>query len=183
VHAETQIPIHREPGKWTHRFDLLTAFEVLEHINDDLGALAQWRKWIKPHGQLCVSVPAHPELWNPRDVWAGHIRRYSRDQLHERLEEAGYWVSHIECYGFPLANLLEKVAALLQKGEIKGDGSAGRTALSGVERKFETRAWTLFKSCPVTLVMRGFCALQDQFLQTDWGTGYIAIARKTSEAR
>ncbi len=40
-------------------FDLLTAFEVLEHIEDDAGALASWLELVKPGGQILISVPAH----------------------------------------------------------------------------------------------------------------------------
>jgi SAM-dependent methyltransferase len=175
VHAETQVPIHRGPGEWSHRFDLVTAFEVLEHIKDDLGALTSWRNWIKPDGQLWVSVPAHPENWDSSDIWAGHVRRYTREQLLERLQDAGFRVENIECYGFPLSNVVEMVRARhLNTGD---DDMAARTKLSGVDRKFETRVWPLLRSWPVALAIRGFCVLQNRFLQRDWGTGYIAVAR------
>jgi SAM-dependent methyltransferase len=68
------------------RFDMVAAFDVLEHIEDDIGALRAWRALLTPPGHLVITVPAGPELWSRRDDFAGHCRRYSRAGLRvERL--------------------------------------------------------------------------------------------------
>src|SRR3546814_20907381 len=87
------------------------AFEVLEHIEDDHAALRQWLGWLKPGGILLMSVPAHPSQWNAADVWAGHFRRYRKRELLGLVEENGLELEHVECMGFPLANITERMQA------------------------------------------------------------------------
>jgi 2-polyprenyl-3-methyl-5-hydroxy-6-metoxy-1,4-benzoquinol methylase len=59
-------------------FDYLFAFEVLEHIADDLSALREWTGFLKPGGRLLVSVPAHARKYGKADEIVGHVRRYER---------------------------------------------------------------------------------------------------------
>ena len=66
------------PADPDRAFDVVGAFEVLEHIEDDRAAAAAWVRWLRPGGYLVVSVPAHPERFAPADVVAGHFRRYGR---------------------------------------------------------------------------------------------------------
>ena len=88
-------------------FDTLCAFEVLEHIEDDLGSLREWKGKLKPGGTIMISVPAWADRYGPFDKLVGHIRRYDPDHLRARLEEAGFVDVHVEAYGFPVGNLLE----------------------------------------------------------------------------
>ena len=62
-------------------FDLVCAFEVLEHIVDDAGTLTQWVEHVRPGGQVLVSVPADPHRFGPWDELVGHVRRYTIDDL------------------------------------------------------------------------------------------------------
>jgi len=65
-----RVIIHQDiQNIWKQIFDYILAFEVLEHIEDDIGAVRQWWHWVKPDGHLLVSVPAHPERWNATDEW------------------------------------------------------------------------------------------------------------------
>src|SRR5689334_16378487 len=59
------------PESVSGTFDAVCAFEVLEHIEDDRGALAAWREKVKPTGVLVLSVPAWPERWGGHDVRVG----------------------------------------------------------------------------------------------------------------
>jgi SAM-dependent methyltransferase len=90
-------------------FDLVCAFEVLEHIDDDATAAAQWLELARPGGHLLVSVPADPHRFGPSDVLVGHYRRYTAEMLRARLVGAGGADVVVRHYGWPLAYLLDSV--------------------------------------------------------------------------
>ena len=100
---------------WSGHFDLVCAFDVLEHIEQDTTAVDQWLGWLRPGGRLCISVPAHGARWGAGDVWAGHYRRYERAGLQELLRSKGMRIEHFECYGFPLANLTEAMGNRVER--------------------------------------------------------------------
>jgi len=91
----TRIPFREE-------FDLVGAFDVLEHLDDDALALAQLRKSLKPGGGILVSVPQHPSLWGAPDEFAHHRRRYRRKELVARLESAGFQLLQVSGFVFSL---------------------------------------------------------------------------------
>jgi SAM-dependent methyltransferase len=173
----------RAPGPdWAGAFDVLVACEVLEHIEDDRAALEGWRSWLRPGGHLILSVPAHVSRWSATDVWAGHFRRYERDDLLRVLERAGFEVAELECYGFPLSNLIEPLRAWSHRRALRRQETAGlaeSTARSGVERGLEARLWPLQASAPGRLLFRAAFGLQKVFRHRDLGTGYLALARRT----
>jgi SAM-dependent methyltransferase len=69
--------------------DLVTAFDVLEHVPDDEGAVAEVRRVLRPGGSAVVSVPAYGWLWSGHDVVHGHRRRYTRRTLGAVLRRGG----------------------------------------------------------------------------------------------
>ena len=71
-------------------FDLIGAFDVLEHIDRDQEALRALYRALVPGGGLVVTVPQHRWLWSQADTVAGHARRYSREELTEKLLDAGF---------------------------------------------------------------------------------------------
>lgn len=175
-----QGEVHSQPGDWVGGFDLVAAFDVLEHIEQDGEALAQWRGWIAPGGRLMIAVPAHSARWGPGDVWAGHFRRYEAAGLRSLLERRGFAVEHFECYGFPLANLSEWLGRgayhrMLDQGETEFDRPAA-TARSGIDRAAWRRPFNLMRSWPGRLALRSAFALQRRFSQTDLGSGYLVMA-------
>jgi SAM-dependent methyltransferase len=70
-------------------FDVVGCFDVLEHIPDDLAALRNLKKALKPGGFLLVSVPQHPWLWSEQDEHACHQRRYTRKELTAKADSVG----------------------------------------------------------------------------------------------
>lgn len=78
----------RESG----HFDAVVALDVIEHIEDDVAALAHMRSALKPKGTLVISVPALKKLYGPKDVAVGHYRRYDRADFLEVLGRAGFEV-------------------------------------------------------------------------------------------
>ncbi len=104
--------LHGDAGvlPWGTRYDVVCAFEVLEHIEDDGGALRVWLKHLRPGGHLVVSVPEDPDRFGPSDVQVGHHRRYTEQSLAALLTGAGLEVSVLRHYGWPLGYLLESVS-------------------------------------------------------------------------
>jgi SAM-dependent methyltransferase len=169
---------------WEGSFDIVLSFEVIEHLEDDVGALADWRRYLRPGGTLILSTPAHPSRWNAADEWAGHVRRYERPGLVSAVGKAGYAVQHVECYGFPLANLMERWRARAYGRALEDEGKAAKTAdsltnESGADRSVEARFWKLFSGGFPSLAMRAFCQVQRPFLQTNLGNGFIVIAHNS----
>lgn len=89
------------------RFDLVCAFEVLEHIEDDAGAVREWIASLNPGGHVLVSVPAFQERFGKADVFAGHFRRYSPEQMSDMLRSCGLVDVQTVVYGVPLGYALE----------------------------------------------------------------------------
>lgn len=71
-------------------FDLALALDVIEHVPNDLAALFELNRVLKPGGHLLVTVPALNLLWGPHDVANGHYRRYTRRELRGRIEASGF---------------------------------------------------------------------------------------------
>jgi len=80
-------------------YDLITLFDVLEHIEDDADALRRLYAFLKPRGIAVITVPALPFLWSRHDEFFGHYRRYTRvtlqnvvsHQTHFRIEKMTYF--------------------------------------------------------------------------------------------
>jgi ubiquinone/menaquinone biosynthesis C-methylase UbiE len=72
------------------RFDLVTALDALEHVEDDAAALRECFRVLRPGGALLASVPAFRALWGNVDELGHHHRRYRRSELLARVEAAGF---------------------------------------------------------------------------------------------
>lgn len=75
---------------YENEFDVIGAFDVLEHIEEDTIVLSQMYQAIKPGGGVLISVPQHQFLWSETDVNACHVRRYSANELKEKICVAGF---------------------------------------------------------------------------------------------
>ncbi|MFY9916745.1 MAG: class I SAM-dependent methyltransferase, partial [Nocardioidaceae bacterium] len=62
-------------------FDVVGAFDVLEHCEPEAQAVAEIARVLRPGGRLLMSVPAYSWAWSPHDDQAGHYRRYTRPRL------------------------------------------------------------------------------------------------------
>jgi SAM-dependent methyltransferase len=71
-------------------FDLAVSLDVIEHLEDDLGALREMRRTVTPGGSLLVTVPAYPWLWSGHDEINHHHRRYTRRSLELVAEQSGW---------------------------------------------------------------------------------------------
>jgi SAM-dependent methyltransferase len=76
--------------------DLICLYDVLEHLPDDEQAVGEFRRVLRPGGQLLLTVPAFPSLYSGHDRALGHYRRYNRSGLRELLRDwdevaSGWW--------------------------------------------------------------------------------------------
>lgn len=158
------------------RFDLVCAFEVLEHIEDDAGALGAWRARLTRDGHLLISVPAHRDRFGPADELVGHHRRYDREDIVRVLGAAGFGIVSLEGYGFGLGHVLEAGRNRLTARRASDDGTpAVGTAGSG--RLYQPRraagAVTMLAAAPGRVVQRVWD-------RPAAGVGWLVLARAST---
>ncbi len=160
------------------RFDLVGAFEVLEHIEADEAALRSWADRLVPGGTLLLSVPAWQSRFSSQDVEVGHIRRYDPDDLRELAERVGLTDVQVELYGFPLGYVLERGRVAISDRRqaarpVEHESTEDRTKRSGAQH--QPPRWS-------NLVVRTgtwpFRVVQRRV--SDRGTGLVLVARAPS---
>lgn len=80
-------------------FDLVCAFDIVEHVDEDDLALSELARVSAPAAALLLSVPLHPAFWTPFDDFVGHCRRYEPQGLLAKLAEHGFKVESSAVYG------------------------------------------------------------------------------------
>ncbi|MEV4555548.1 class I SAM-dependent methyltransferase [Kitasatospora sp. NPDC049285] len=127
--SETAVQIARERGLDAHRadarelpwedgsFDLVTAFEILEHIEEDHLAAAEILRVLRPGGTALLTVPADMRLWSAHDEAVDHVRRYDRAGLSAVLTGAGLVID--ELYSWNV--LLRPLVALHRRRSTSSD--------------------------------------------------------------
>jgi SAM-dependent methyltransferase len=165
VRANTeQLPFQRE-------FDLIGAFDVLEHVEDDRTALTHIRRLLTPGGHLVLTVPACARLWSRFDSDSHHFRRYEPDQLRERLAAAGFVVERLSFFFaslYPVLRILRWVSDRLP---------ARKGARSPVAR--ELRVVPIVNAAAMAILeMEAWVASAG--LRLPIGTSLLAIARRRS---
>jgi SAM-dependent methyltransferase len=99
-------------------FDVACAFDLLEHIEDDLAFLNEIKRVTRTDGKILIIVPAHPQLWSEHDVALHHRRRYTRKQFELLIQNAGLTCSRVTYFNsllFPVALAYRTFKKLLPK--------------------------------------------------------------------
>lgn len=81
------------------QFDLVCAFDILEHVADDDGALRELARVAAPGAALLLSVPLHADAWTAFDRFVGHCRRYEPEVIEARLDAHGFRLERSAIYG------------------------------------------------------------------------------------
>lgn len=162
-------------------FDYLLAFEVLEHVEDDLGALKEWARLLRPGGRVLISVPAHMRKFGRSDELVGHVRRYEREAMAELLRGAGFEQIRIVNYGFPITEITRVLSNWLVKGDASYEAlSARERSIRSAQAKPKTiqRVLSVFSGN----LVRPFCIVQRWFYRFDLGDGLVVEAVKSPSA-
>jgi SAM-dependent methyltransferase/glycosyltransferase involved in cell wall biosynthesis len=171
--GEVRDKLAGSPGQ-AELFDLVCAFEVLEHIKDDAAALAEWGQWLRPGGWLLLSVPAHQRRFAAADELVGHFRRYDPAGMAELLRGTGFEEIEVREYGMPLGYLLEagrnavgrrRLAAKPAESMEQRTGASGRLLQPSGGLRGAAARWG---TAPFRLAQRGFPRT---------GTGLVVLAR------
>jgi SAM-dependent methyltransferase len=124
-------------------YDLIGAFDVIEHIDDDGAALASIARKLKPGGKMVMTVPAHPWMWSAHDVVNHHKRRYSKQALRALIEASPLELQKIGYFNsllFPLA-VAERLASKV-RGKHDADLKLPAAPLNAaLERVFEAERY------------------------------------------
>jgi SAM-dependent methyltransferase len=149
-------------------FDIVTLFDVIEHVDDDVGVLSQARDALVPHGHVVVTVPAGPNLWTTYDEVIGHKRRYTRDTLVAALQNAQFDVRYV-CY-FNAALFLAGVAR--RSGPGRGDA---------VDRVETVRRALRVPPEPLNMLFKWSVRAEAPLRRFSWlrGGSLIAVARSS----
>jgi len=127
-------------------FDLVTAFDVVEHMDDDLAGLREMRRVLRPGGRVLIFVPAFMFLWGLQDDVSHHRRRYRMSELRRVLEQAGFEVERTSYANitFFLPILLVRKLMRLTGMKALTENNINVTALNGVlGRMLAAESWLL----------------------------------------
>lgn len=123
-------------------YDLICAFDVIEHIGEDSRAIAAIARKLKPGGKLAMTVPAHRWMWSAHDVVNHHKRRYSKRDLKALIDRSPLdldSLGYLNSLLFPLALAERTISKLAKKEDAKlgippAPVNSALAALFGLER-------------------------------------------------
>lgn len=179
LEPDAQLIAHA--GKWTDRitcsqlhtdfrpeqpFDVILMLDVLEHLEDDLGALQHLHSLLQDGGTLLLTVPALPSLWSAHDTVNHHFRRYTHRSLAEQLEAAEFEITRLRSlfrWSLPLLYLRKWLAPPNQ-----ADYQV-RVPHAFINYSFESLTW--FEEATFSAI----------HWQPPTGSSLIAVARRGSE--
>ena len=140
-------------------FDLVTAFDVVEHMDDDLAGLREMRRVLRPGGRVLLFVPTFMFLWGLQDEVSNHRRRYRLPELRRVLEQAGFEIERTTYANITFFLPILMMRQLMRLTGIKTDSenNINVPALNGVlGRVFGAESWFL-KRMNLPFGVSGLC--------------------------
>jgi len=144
-------------------FDLITALDVIEHVDRDIDSLKAMHSLLVPGGKVVITVPAYMFLWSSFDEMNEHKRRYTRKELETKLVQAGFTVEKLTYYNTLLFPIVFVVRIL--NNILKRDGA------SDIE----------MPSRPVNFVLEKIFGIEKyllRFVSLPFGVSVLAVVRK-----
>jgi SAM-dependent methyltransferase len=140
-------------------FDLVTAFDVVEHMDDDLAGLREMRRVLRRGGRVLLFVPTFMFLWGLQDDVSNHRRRYRLPELRRVLEQAGFEIERTTYANITFFLPILVMRQLMRVTGLKTDSenNINVTALNGVlGRVFGAESWWL-KHMNLPFGVSGLC--------------------------
>jgi SAM-dependent methyltransferase len=153
------------------QFDVVGLFDVLEHLTDDTGILAELNRICKPGGLLLLTVPALPRLWSYFDVASGHKRRYRRQDLTQKIAATGFSILRISYFMTLLLPLLW--ASRMLEGLFRNSATP-----RGLDAGMEMRTIPVVNGFLLSILRVERFLLR--FVTLPVGASLIAVARKVN---
>lgn len=152
-----------------NEFDVIGAFDVLEHIEEDGKVLAQMFQAISADGGIILTVPQHQFLWSQQDEYACHVRRYEAHELQDKVEKAGFRVEKATSFVSLLLPLMF-MSRLSKRKPVENYNPTQELRISGLANAALEKVLDLER-----LMIRGG-------LSFPMGGSRLLIARKPAEA-
>lgn len=154
-------------------FDGLVCGEVLEHLPPEIGgdeaAVREFYRVLRPGAPCVASVPLNPRLWDHSDEWAGHVKRYTRDQFIQLFTRAGFRVEQVRVWGFPLGRIYHRLLFAPWLRRTAGQAAPER------EQRLDTRA---AGRAGLVGLAAGLLRVDELFWRWPWGRGMVLCARR-----
>ena len=154
-------------------FDGAVCGEVIEHVKPgdggDVGAIAELARVLKPGAPCVASVPLNQKLWDDADDWAGHVKRYGREEFADLFRQAGFDIKSVRVWGFPLGRIYHNV---LFGPWLRRTASMTPEQLEG---RPDTRA---ARSRVLVEAVAGVLRFDELFARWPWGRGVILAATR-----
>lgn len=146
-------------------YDIVGAFDVLEHIENQTGALKEWKRILKDKGAIVITVPAYQWLWSDHDVSLYHERRYTTRRLKQAAREAGL---RVEKKSYAIVFSLPMIVAFRFINKIRGKKADSETSYVDVPNWVNTM---------FTKFLYGEAAMH-KIIRFPFGTSVVTILRK-----
>ena len=140
-------------------FDLVTALDVVEHLDDDLAGLREMRRVLRPGGHVLLFVPTFMFLWGLQDDVSNHRRRYRLPELRRVLEQAGFEIERTTYANITFFLPILLVRKLMRVTGIKAESENNITvsALNGVLGKLFGAESVVLRYTNIPFGVSGLC--------------------------
>lgn len=160
-------------------FDLIGAFDVIEHLDEDEKIIERFRQQLRPGGHLILTVPAHQSLWSYFDEVAHHRRRYAVSELERKLAAAGFsgiYVTPFMSALFPLMWIKRRLVGERADKLSKADGKDRQAA---AESDLQINP---LMNLLMNLLLRPEAFLIAHGRRVPFGTSLLAIASRSENS-
>jgi SAM-dependent methyltransferase len=158
------------------QFDVIGAFDVVEHLSDDLQAFRSLHSMLRPAGVLLLTVPAHQSLWSYFDEASHHCRRYEPAELRGKLNQCGYEIEFLSQFMasiYPLLWLVRRIKSMRRRP--RNSESVDKARVLSLE---DLRIVPVVNGLLTFLLMQEAKLIKSRFV-LPLGSSLIAVARRT----